>query len=100
MLRAWETRYGLLRPDRNAGGGADTPLGEITDALGELLPTVVVLSAISPQRLLDAGVEITDLSERVRVGLGGAGATLALAHRIGVELLAGDPIGEAAGLAA
>ena len=80
--------------------GADTPLGEITDALGELLPTIVVLSATSPQRFLDAGVEITDLSERVRVGLGGAGATLALAHRMGVELLAGDAIGEAAGLAA
>jgi methanogenic corrinoid protein MtbC1 len=80
--------------------GADTPLGEITDALGELLPTIVVLSATSPQRFLDAGVEITDLSERVRVGLGGAGATLALAHRMGVELLGGDAIGEAAGLAA
>ena len=80
--------------------GADTPLREITDALGELLPTIVVLCAISPQRFLDAAVEITDLSDRVRVGLGGAGATLALAHGMGVELLAGDAISEAAGLAA
>jgi len=80
--------------------GADTPLVEITRALGELLPTIIVLSATSPQRFLDAGVEITDLGDRVRVGLGGAGATSALAHRMGVELLGGDAIGEAAGLAA
>jgi DNA-binding transcriptional MerR regulator len=80
--------------------GADTPAREITDALGELLPSVVVLSATNPQRFLDAGAEITDLSGRVRVGLGGAGAASALAHSMGAELLGGDAIGEAAGLAA
>ena len=80
--------------------GAETPLREITDALGELSPSVVVLSAISEQRFLDASQEITVLAGRVRVGIGGAGATSALAHRIGVELLAGDAVGEAAGLAA
>jgi DNA-binding transcriptional MerR regulator len=80
--------------------GAETPLSEITDALGELLPTIVVLSAISKRRFRDASEEITVLGSRARVGIGGAGATSALAQAIGVELLGGDAIGEAAGLAA
>jgi MerR family transcriptional regulator, light-induced transcriptional regulator len=80
--------------------GAETPLREITDALGELGPNIVVLSAISRQRFLDASEEITALATRVRVGMGGAGASPALARAMGVELLGGDVIGEAAGLAA
>ncbi|HEY7836849.1 MAG TPA: MerR family transcriptional regulator [Solirubrobacteraceae bacterium] len=80
--------------------GAETPLREITDALGELLPSVVVLSAINEQSFLNASEELTVLASRVRVGIGGAGATSALAHRIGVELLGGDAVSEAAGLAA
>ncbi len=80
--------------------GAETPLREITDALGELVPSIVVLSAISQQRFLDASEEIAALGTRVRVGIGGAGATPALAQVMGVELLGGDAIGEAAGLAA
>jgi MerR family transcriptional regulator, light-induced transcriptional regulator len=80
--------------------GADTPLCEITDALGELLPTVVVLSAVNPQRFLDASEEIGVLGSRVRVCIGGAGATSALAQPIGVELLGGDAIREAERVAA
>jgi len=80
--------------------GAETPLREITDALGEAVPSIVVLSAISQQRFLDASEEITALGTRVRVGIGGAGANPALARAMGVELLGGDVIGEAAGLAA
>src|SRR5271166_6299327 len=80
--------------------GADTPPHEITDALGELSPNMVVLSAISPQRFLDASEEIGVLGSRVRVCIGGAGATAALAQAMGVELLAGDAIGEAARIAA
>ena len=80
--------------------GAETPLREITDALGELVPSIVVLSAISQQRFRDASEEITALAAQVRVGMGGAGASPALARAMGVELLGGDAIGEAAGLAA
>ena len=80
--------------------GAETPLCEITDALGELVPSIVVLSAISQQRFLDASEEITALGTRVRVGIGGTGASPALARTMGVELLGGDVIGEAADLAA
>jgi MerR family transcriptional regulator, light-induced transcriptional regulator len=80
--------------------GAETPLREITDTLGELVPSIVVLSAINQQRFLDAREEITALATRVRVGMGGTGANPALAQAMGVELLGGDAIGEAAGLAA
>jgi hypothetical protein len=59
-----------------------------------------VLSAISQQRFLDASEEIGVLGSRVRVCVGGAGATSALAQAMGVELLGGDAIGEAARVAA
>ncbi len=80
--------------------GAETPLGEITDALGELMPGIVVLSAISGRRFLDASGDIEALRARVRVGIGGPGASPALAQAMGVELLGGDVISEAACLAA
>jgi MerR family transcriptional regulator, light-induced transcriptional regulator len=80
--------------------GAETPLGEIADALGELVPSIVVLSAVSQQRFRDASEEIAALATEVRVGVGGAGASPALAREMGADLLAGDAIGEAAGLAA
>lgn len=80
--------------------GADTPVCEITDALSELSPTVVVLSAINQRRFRDASEEICDLGNRVRVCIGGAGVTSTLARPMGVELLGGDAIGEAARVAA
>lgn len=80
--------------------GAETPLHEIADALGELVPSIVVLSAVSQQRFRDASEEITALATQVRVGMGGTGASPALARETGADLLGGDAIGEAAGLAA
>lgn len=81
--------------------GAETPLREIGDALAELVPSIVVLSATARERFLDASEDISALGARgVRVGIGGAGASEALARELGVELLGGDAIGEAAGLAA
>jgi MerR family transcriptional regulator, light-induced transcriptional regulator len=80
--------------------GVETPLRELADSLGELQPTVVVLSAISRQRFLDARDELSELGARVRVLIGGAGASEALAHTLGVEFLGGDAVAEAAGLAA
>jgi MerR family transcriptional regulator, light-induced transcriptional regulator len=70
--------------------GADTPLGDITGALDELAPAIVVLAAMTPQRFLDNSEELTALAAKARVGLGGAGASAALANRLGAELLAGE----------
>ena len=81
--------------------GAETPLREITDALGELLPSVVVLSAISQQRFLDASEEITRSGDSSARGhRRGRRQPRRSPRAMGVELLGGDAIGEAAGLAA
>jgi len=94
--------FGLALRERSwriAYLGAETPLPDIADALSELSPSIVVLSAIAPQRFLDAGEELIALGCRVRVGIGGAGADHVLAREFGVEPLGGDAIGEAARLA-
>ncbi len=69
--------------------GADTPLGEITASLPEVSPAIVVLAAVTPQRFLDSADEVRVLAARARVGLGGSGASPALAHSLGAESLAG-----------
>jgi DNA-binding transcriptional MerR regulator len=78
--------------------GADTPLGDITGALDELAPAIVVLAAMTPHRFLDSAEELTALATKARVGLGGAGASAALATRLGAELLAGELVEVAATL--
>jgi methanogenic corrinoid protein MtbC1 len=79
--------------------GADTPVSDVVAVCGDLPPTVAVLSAVSPERFRKAAPEIAALGKHVRVAIGGTGATKDLAGRIGVELLAGDAVGEAAALA-
>jgi DNA-binding transcriptional MerR regulator len=78
--------------------GADTPLGDIGRALDELAPAIVVLAAVTPRRFLDNSEELAALAEKARVGLGGAGASTALANRLGAELLAGELVEVAATL--
>jgi MerR family transcriptional regulator, light-induced transcriptional regulator len=78
--------------------GADTPLGDISGALDELAPAIVVLAAMTPQRFLDNSEELTALTAKTRVGLGGAGASAALANRLDAELLAGELVEVAATL--
>ena len=78
--------------------GADTPLDDITAALDELAPAIVVLAAMTPQRFLDSADALTALAAQIRVGLAGAGASAALANRLGAELLAGELVDVAAAL--
>ena len=59
--------------------------------LDELSPAIVVLVAMTPQRFLDSADELTALTAQIRVGLGGAGASAALANRLGAESL-GDEL--------
>jgi MerR family transcriptional regulator, light-induced transcriptional regulator len=79
---------------------AETPLGEIAATLDELSPAIVVLAAVNPRRFLDNAEELTALAARVRVGIGGAGASAELADRLGAESLAGELAAVAAALAA
>ena len=70
--------------------GADTPLPDIAATAEELSPAIVVLAATTPQPFLDNAECITALTARVRVGLGGAGASPGLAHSLRAEWLDGD----------
>jgi MerR family transcriptional regulator, light-induced transcriptional regulator len=79
--------------------GAETPLIDISEALGELSPVIVVLTAVTPQRFLGSADEIRDLAARARVALGGAGASQALAGTLGAESLEGDAVSAASSLA-
>ncbi len=78
--------------------GADTPIGDIAGTLDELSPAIVVLAAVTPQRFLESADELAALAAQTRVGIGGAGASAALATRLGAELLAGELLEVAAAL--
>lgn len=78
--------------------GADTPLHEVDAVCSKLAPAIVVLCAVDRERFRRSADEITALGTWVRVAIGGAGATPALAGKLGVELLGGDPVAEAAAL--
>lgn len=79
--------------------GADTPLRDVEAVCGELAPAIVVLCAVTRARFQRSAEEIAALGVGVRVAIGGGGATPALAGKLGVQLLAGDAVAEAAALA-
>ena len=72
--------------------GADTPVPDVAATADELSPAIVVLAASARQRFLDSAEQVKALTARVRVGLGGAGASPDLAHRLNAEFLDGDLI--------
>jgi len=78
--------------------GADTPIDDIRARATALSPTIVVIAATTPQRFLRSADALTALAAVVRVGLGGAGASHALATKLGAEALAGDLLDVAATL--
>ena len=78
--------------------GADTPIRDIAEMLHELSPAIVVLAATTPQRFLDSADELAALAAQARVGIGGAGASAALATRLGAESLDGELLQVAAAL--
>ena len=93
--------FGLLLRERGwrvAYLGAGTPPQDIQATAEALPPAVVVLAAVMPQRFEEAHAGIRALAAKVRVAIGGAGASAAAAEALGAELLPGD-IAEAAALA-
>ncbi len=78
--------------------GADTPVCDIAVVCVRLAPRIVVLSATEAQRFIESGDAISALAAQGRVGIGGAGASAALARTLGVELLGGEIITAAAAL--
>jgi DNA-binding transcriptional MerR regulator len=72
--------------------GADTPIPTIEEALADVDPRLVVVAAMTAQRLRAAQPELTKLARSVPVALAGGGASAALAGATGASLLAGDPV--------
>ncbi len=72
--------------------GADTPIASLRDTAAEITPAVVVLAATLATHLTDVEDELRDLAAHVRLALAGAGASPALAERVGARLLDTDPV--------
>lgn len=75
--------------------GADTPIAAIGSAVAAQRTDLVVLSAMDPARLDAVADELRELGSRVRVMLGGPGATERVSTCSGAELLTGDLIDSA-----
>lgn len=79
--------------------GADTPVDTLASAVQSLRPDLVVLSGVQPGPLATAADEIGRLGESAqralratRLVVGGAGATVEVAERLGATRLTGDPV--------
>jgi DNA-binding transcriptional MerR regulator len=80
--------------------GPDAPIDTVEDACRRVEPHLVVLSAVTHERVRPVVEELRALAGRRRLALGGAGATGQVLESDGVLLLGGDPIAEAARLTA
>ena len=90
--------FGLLLREhgwRIAYIGAETPTSDLATAVAALSPELVVLSATTEQRFLDAADGIRELNAQARLAIGGAGASESLARSLGAELLDGDLVAAA-----
>jgi DNA-binding transcriptional MerR regulator len=80
--------------------GPDTPIATIQDALADVGPRLVVITASTKHRLRAARPQLAELAQRVPVAIAGAGATDTLAHSTGSVLLDADPVTAAERVAA
>ncbi len=90
--------FGLLLRNRGwriAYLGAETPTSDLSTAIAELAPELVVLGAMGAQRFLDAADGIRSLSAQARLAIGGPGASKALARSLGAEFFADDLVAAA-----
>ena len=75
--------------------GSDTPLETIDEAAEALEPSLVVLSAVTSDRVDAALPQLQTLASRYRVALGGDGVVGLDSSGLDVLVLAGDPVTEA-----
>jgi MerR family transcriptional regulator, light-induced transcriptional regulator len=76
--------------------GSDTPLETINEAADALEPSLVVLSAVTSDRVHAALPQVQALASRYRVALGGDGVVGLDSSGLDILILAGDPVAEAA----
>jgi len=80
--------------------GPDTPLDTLAQAAEAARPALVVVSAITWERVAPVATELQRLAHERRLALGGAAAASPEASRLDLLLLPGDPVAEAARIAA
>jgi DNA-binding transcriptional MerR regulator len=80
--------------------GPDAPIDTVEEACDRLGPELVVLSAVTPERVRPVVEELRTLARHRRLALGGAAATGVVVGSDGVVVLSGDPIAEATRLTA
>jgi len=93
--------FGLLLRERGwrvALLGADTPIDTIASAVAKLRPDAVVLAAVAPEPFEAVGAEIRRLAGGTPVLIGGEGAGVKLATRLGATALEPDAATAAAGM--
>jgi len=76
--------------------GPDSPIDTVEEASRRLEPSLVVLNAVSPERVRPVLPTLRELARRHRLALGGAAAQDATLDRSGILALTGDPTSEAA----
>jgi DNA-binding transcriptional MerR regulator len=78
--------------------GPDSPIGTVEDASARLQPSLVVLNAVSPERVRPVLPELRTLANRHRLALGGTAAQDGALEMSGTGILSltGDPTAEAA----
>lgn len=87
--RGWRVRF----------FGAHTPVHDLIAVARLTPPDLVVLAATTPHRFAARRWELTRLAQVAPVALAGEGATWHFAEAVGAQLLAGDPVTAAQGVA-
>jgi MerR family transcriptional regulator, light-induced transcriptional regulator len=76
--------------------GSDSPIETVEEVSRQLDPSLVVLTAVSGERVEPVVTQLRALAVRHRLALGGAAAGNSAVEASGVLALSGDPIAEAA----
>jgi DNA-binding transcriptional MerR regulator len=79
--------------------GADTPISEVIDLTLKKAPQVVLLAATIPERFEAIAAELSQLASMASLAIAGAGASSALAQKIGADFIQSDPVTAAEQLA-
>ena len=75
--------------------GGNTPIDTVAAAAGSLDPSLVVVSAVTGERIRPIASELEALSRRHRLAIGGAGAEDSDTAAVGALELSNDPVVEA-----
>jgi DNA-binding transcriptional MerR regulator len=78
--------------------GTDSPIGPVADIARSVVPTIVVLLAMTEEGFLDQAREIQQLANQVQVVIAGRGATHEAAQRTQTHALDQDPVSAAASI--